>query len=142
MKWFSSLILLLVFNIAHAESWHIMLKPQRGIAGTSNLNFNQDGSVSLLVYQSATKLEEARVELSSEQVVIFRRQAELVMAQYQQPGQLQMSPLQPLATTIIFSGDGVSRQVSAKRYTAELKALITGLIEQVPTLSEKISVDF
>jgi hypothetical protein len=118
-------ILLTGIGTIHAgQAVSIILKPQKGITGTTAFNLHDDGNMTLLVYESPTRITESPVagpeglsgQISSLAVRVF--------AEYAGMDDYTGLPDGDWTCAVSITHDGVTKSVSTRRFSAKLAELL------------------
>ncbi|MEH6648622.1 MAG: hypothetical protein V7707_01205 [Motiliproteus sp.] len=123
--------LLLSVNAAAAEL-SVTLKPNKGIKGTHSMTFHEDGKVSLLVYQSASKIIDNVVDIEPSQSLALQHLASEVLSEYLFKQSFSELPSHSLKLAIMLSDDGVTKSVSSHKLNANAIHLVNQVGRYVP----------
>ncbi len=126
-----SLALLLSVNAISAELT-VTLKPAKGIKGTHSIRFQDDGRVSLLVYQSATHIVDNAVAIEPAEAARLRHLATRALDQYLTTQDFSALKRHTLLIGIARTQDEVIQSVSSRRLSESAIALIDALGRYVP----------
>jgi hypothetical protein len=127
-----AVLISLLSMIAVAESISVTVKPEKGFAGLTSLNIHEDGNVTVLVYESAAKINENTLDLEPERKKLLRLQSLSTIDSYLKQSNYDSLNTVTFTTSIAHTTDGVTKNISSKRLNEEATELIMQLIELVP----------
>jgi len=128
-----SIILSLICSNLFADEISVTLKPSKGLAGISSMTFHQEGSVTLLVYESAAKIVNNTLELNAAEADALKALARDTLGEYLQLDQYQQWPsLKPLLG-IAHTRDEVTKSISSRRYSAAALRLVEAINPHLPS---------
>jgi len=134
MRYLLAIIFLLLSNTTFASerSYSVTVKPGTSIVGTTSFNIHSDMSVTVLVYESASKITESQIILdakASSDVAQLIEEAltELVnLEDYSQLTEYKQT------SAISVSHNKVTKSISTRRYTDQLIVLIKTVNRHIP----------
>lgn len=129
------LIIILIYLIgatAAAESISVIIKPQTGLAGTTSLTIHDDGKVTVLVYESAVKINENTVNITHEEKEAMRLNIVSSIAEYLKQDSYDKLKQYTFTISLAHTVDGVTKSISGKRLNNETVKLIRQLINIIP----------
>jgi len=127
-----AVLMSLLSMIALAESISVTVKPEKGFAGLTSLNIHEDGNVTVLVYESAVKINENTLDLEPERKKLLRLQSLSAIDDYLKQSSYDSLKIVTFTISIAHTTDGVTKNISSKRLNKEATELIKTLIELVP----------
>lgn len=122
----------LLSTITLAESISITVKPEKSLAGTTSLTIHDDGNVTVLVYESAVKISENTINIEPKDKDALRLKVLSSIAGYFNQGSYGSLKTYTFTTSLAYTDDGVTKNISSKRLTKEAIQLIKLLIKVVP----------
>ncbi len=118
------IVLLVGATTASAESLSVSLKPAKGLSGTASLNIHEDGSVTVLVYESPTKIEEHTIEVDEDQKEKLRSVVLAALNSYLVKDSFEEIELRDFSVSFLSTKQDVSKSVTSKRLNeAAIKAI-------------------
>ena len=118
--------------IAAADSISVTLKPERGLSGTTSLNIHDDGSVTVLVYESPTKISENTVNIDSSQKEELRSLTLSALDSYLNDNKYEILKEYTFTLSVAHTVHGVTRSVSGKRMNNESIKVLRKIIQLNP----------
>jgi len=115
--------------IAAADSMSVTLKPERGLSGTTSLNIHDDGSVTVLVYESPTKISEDAVNIESNQKEELRSLTLRALKSYLNENNYENLKEYTFTLSVAHTVHGVTRNVSSKRMNNEAIKVLNKIIQ-------------
>lgn len=127
-------LLAAVSTAAAGEAMSITLKPSSGLAGLTAFNLHSDGRVTVLVYESASKITETTVEIESGALTQIRDLAKGVLEEFMKLDSHAAVPLYRQSLGVAITRDDVTRSVTTRRFTESALSLIESLKLYVPAM--------
>ncbi|MEH6471227.1 MAG: hypothetical protein V7752_08255 [Halopseudomonas sp.] len=131
-KMLITVLISLLSTITMAESISITVKPENGLSGTTSLTIHDDGNVTVLVYESAVKISENTVNIEAKEKDVLRMKTLSSVAGYFNQDSYDSLKTYTFTTSIAYTVDGVTKNISSKRLTKEAIELIKQLTKLVP----------
>ena len=131
-------ILAISSNVAFADSLVVTLKPAKGLSGTTSLNIHDDKKVTVLVYESPTKISENIVVIESKKVEELRILILASLNDYLKLESFNDIKEYPFTMSLAYTHNGVTKNVSSKRINE--KAL--NLIRQIIIINPDIDLNY
>lgn len=122
----------LLSTIVMAESISISVKPEKELSGTTSLTIHDDGNVTLLVYESAVKISENTVHIDSHEKDELRSKVLSSVAGYFNKESYASLKKYTFTTSLAYTVDGVTKNISSKRLTKVAIQLIKQLTKIIP----------
>lgn len=119
-----------------ADSLSITLKPTKGLSGTTSLNIHEDGSITILEYESPTKISERTADFDSHKRDELRSLTLRVLKSYLNQENYSHVKEYTFTFSIAYTNDGVTKSISSKRINEDAMKLVKLLITHIP--NEKI----
>ena len=126
------LILCLLSLNVFSEEISITLKPTKGLAGTSSVTFHEDGKVTLLVYETSTKISDNLIDIDSKAVAELTDLATKALDEYLALKQFIQLKNYTLLVGILVTQDAVTKSISSRKLTQSVITLINKLNEHIP----------
>ena len=114
-----------------AESMSITLKPTKGLSGTASLNIHEDGSVTILEYESPTKISESSVDIDSSEKDEIRSLILRTLQTYLDQNSHSHIKEYTFTISIAYTDEGVTKSISTKRINEEAMKVVKLLIGRV-----------
>jgi len=115
-----------------AESISITVKPEKGLSGTTSFTIHDDGNVTALVYESAVKISENTVNIIPKEKEALRLKVISSVSGYFNQTNYGSLNTYTFTTSLAYTVDGVTKNISSKRLTKEAIQLIKQLTKIVP----------
>jgi len=128
----SFLLLISSNSFASEKSISITIKPSASIVGTISFNIHPDQSVTVLVYESASKITESPVSIDSKTVTQIRQLSERVLEEFISLKDFSQFPEYKQTSAIIITQSKVTKSISTRRYSAQLISLIKMIKNYAP----------
>jgi len=125
-------------NVIFADSLSVTFKPAKGLSGTTSLNIHDDKKVTVLVYDSPTKISENTVVLESKKVEELRILILATLNDYLKLDSFNGIKEYPFTLSLAYTNNGVTKNVSSKRINK--KAL--NLIQQILIINPDIDLNY
>ncbi|MEH6814132.1 MAG: hypothetical protein V7677_16485 [Motiliproteus sp.] len=122
---------------AVADSISVTLKPERGLSGTASLNIHADGSVTILVYESPSKISENAVNIESNQKEELRSLTLSALNSYLNESDYESLKKYPFTLSVAHTVHGVTKNVSSKRMNKEAIEVLKKIILLNPSVNLK-----
>jgi hypothetical protein len=117
---------------ASESSVSVTLKPSSGIAGTFSFNIHADQRVTLLVYESASAINESPVSIDRGTVESIHRLAEQVLEEFVSMEDYSTLPEYKQSAAVTITQDRVAKSISTRRYSENLISLVDAIQAYVP----------
>lgn len=127
-----AVLVCLLSTVTMAESISITLKPEKRLSGTTSLTIHDDGNVTLLVYETAVKISENIINIEPKDKDALRSKVISSIAEYFNQDSYGSLKTYTFTTSLAYTVDGVTKNVSSKRLTKEAIQLIKLLTKLVP----------
>ena len=126
-------ILIVVFSTGPvlADSMSITLKPTKGLSGTASLNLHEDGSVTILEYESPTKISESSVNINSSEKDEIRSLTLRALKTYLNQNNHSHIKEYTFTFSIAYTDEGVTKSISTKRINEEAMKVVKLLIGHI-----------
>ena len=126
-------ILMVVFSMSPvmADSMSITLKPTKGLFGTASLNIHEDGSVTILEYESPTKISESTVNIDSSEKDEIRSLSLRALKTYLNQNNHSHIREYTFTFSIAYTDEGVTKSISTKRINEEAMKVVRLLIGHI-----------
>ncbi len=131
-KFLITILISLLSTTATAESVSITIKPEKGLSGTTSLTIHEDGKVTVLVYESAVKINENNVNIEPKDKDALRLNVLSSIAGYLNQDSYDTLNIYTFTTSLAHTVDGFTKNISSKRLNKEAIQLIKQLKEIVP----------
>ena len=134
MKLFACIVILAYSFTASAESISVSLKPAKGLSGTVSLNLHDDGKVTLLMYESPTKIFESLIEINEAQRASLRIIIIKALDSYLIKSEFKEIKLSEFSVSFLHTKNHVSKNVTSKRLTEAAKTALKKIFIIVPKM--------
>jgi hypothetical protein len=126
-------ILIVIFSTGPvlADSMSITLKPTKGLSGTASLNLHEDGSVTILEYESPTKISESSVNINSSEKDEIRSLTLRALKTYLNQNSHSHIKEYTFTFSIAYTDEGVTKSISTKRINEEAMKVVKLLIGHI-----------
>lgn len=128
----SFLLLICSNSFASEKSISVTIKPSAGIVGTISFNIHPDQSVTLLVYESVSKITESSVSIDSKTVAKVCQLSERIFDEFGSLKDYSKFPEYKQGSAIAITQSKVTKSISTRRYSQNLISLITIIKDYVP----------
>ena len=128
----SFLLLISSSSFASEKSISITIKPSASIIGTISFNIHPNQSVTLLVYDSASKINETTVSIDSKTVAKISQLSERILDEFVTLKDFSHFPEYKQGLAIAITQNKVTKSISTRRYSEQLISLIKMIKEYVP----------
>ena len=128
----SFLLLISSNSFASEKSISITIKPSASIVGTISFNIHPDQSVTVLVYESVSKITESPVSIDSKTVAKVSQLSERVLDQFVSLKDYSQLPEYKQGSAIAITQSKVTKSISTRRYSEQLISLIKMIKDYVP----------
>jgi hypothetical protein len=115
-----------------ADSISITVKPEKGLSGTTSLTIHDDGNVTILVYESAVKINENTIDISSNDSHLLRVKTINAISKYMNQDSYKYLKTYSFTTSLAYTIDSVTKNISSKRLNKETVDVIQLLTRLVP----------
>lgn len=134
MKKYTILVLIacLICGRALANELVVTFKPSSGLAGTTALNFHQDGKITLLIYESVTRITENAINMKEDDIVTVKKLAERTLNEYLSREQFKELKTYQLTAGIAYKVDAVTKSISTRKLTGNMIKLIKQVNQYIP----------
>ncbi len=129
----SFLLLISSNSLASERSISITVKPSTGIVGTISFNIHPDQSVTVLVYESASMINESPVSIDSKTVAKVSQLSEQILDEFVSQEDYSQFPEYKQGSAIAITQSKVTKSISTRRYSEKLISLIEMIKDYVPT---------
>ena len=129
----SFLLLISSNSLASEKSISITIKPSTGIVGTISFNIHPDQSVTVLVYESASVINESPVSMDSKTVAKVSQLSEQILDEFVSLTDYSQFPEYKQGSAIAITQSKVTKSISTRRYSEKLISLIEMIKDYVPT---------
>jgi len=121
---------MLVFSTGSvlADSISITLKPTDRLSGTTSLNIHEDGSVTILVYESPSKISESSVDIDLDEKGEIHSFSLRALKTYLDQNSHSHIKETIFTISIAYTDKGVTKSISTKRINEEAMKVVTLLI--------------
>jgi hypothetical protein len=126
------LLLISSNSFASEKSISVTIKPSASIVGTISFNIHPDQSVTVLVYESASKITESPVSIDSKTVAKVSQLSERVLDQFVSLKDYSQFPEYKQGSAIAITQSKVTKSISTRRYSEQLISLIKMIKDYVP----------
>ncbi len=131
--WLVPLLLLSCSNsFASEKSISITIKPAHGIIGTVSFNVHPNQNVTVLVYESNSKISETPVSIDSKTVTKVSQLSEWVLEEFVSLKDYSQFPEYEQGSAIAITQNKVTKSISTHRYSERLISLIKLIKDYVP----------
>ena len=128
----SLLLLISSSSFASEKSISVTIKPSASIIGTISFNIHPNQSVTLLVYESASKINETTVSIDSKTVEKISQLSERILDEFVTLKDFSHFPEYKQGSAIAITQNKVTKSISTRRYSEQLISLIKMIKEFVP----------
>ena len=128
----SFLLLISSNSLASEKSISITVKPSTGIVGTISFNIHPDQSVTVLVYESASIINESSVSIDSKTVAKVSQLSEQILDEFVSLKDYSQFPEYKQGSAIAITQSKVTKSISTRRYSEKLISLIETIKDYVP----------
>ena len=128
----SFLLLISSNSFASEKSISVTIKPSAGIVGTISFNIHPDRSVTVLVYESVSKITESPVSIDSKTVAKVCQLSERILDEFVNLKDYSKFPEYKQGSGIAITRSKVTKSISTRRYSESLISLITIIKDYVP----------
>ena len=125
-------VLCLMIGNVKANELVLTFKPSSGLSGISSLNFHEDGKVTLLIYESATKITETPVTLKVGEIASLKKLATNTLNEYLSQQQFKNIKTYQLTASIALKVDAVTKSISTRKLTANMITLVKQVNPHLP----------
>jgi len=126
---FFVVLLILTPCFASDESISITVKPSTGLSGTTSFNIHQDGTLTVLRYESPTKISEKSVDLESKKIKEIGSLAHDVLKEVLSTDDFSTWPEQKATFSVAITREKVTKSISTRRFSKKVSKLINLLKE-------------
>ena len=137
MKIILAIFIYFISTIVVADSMSVTLKPERGLLGTTSLNIHDDGSVTILIYESSTKISENVVNIESNQKEELRSLTLSALNSYLDESDFENLKEYTFTFSVAHTVHGVTKNISSKRINKEALKLLKKMIMIIPDVNLK-----
>lgn len=141
MRIILAIFIYFISMITVANSISVTLKPERGLSGTASLNIHDDGSVTVLVYESSTKISENAVNIDSNQKKELRSLTLSALNGYLNESSYENLKEYNFTLSVAHTVHGVTKNVSSKRMNNEAVKVLKKIITLIPDVNLKYVAD-
>ena len=120
--------------VALADSFSVMVKPEKGLSGTFSLNIHDDLRVTTLVYKSAQDIVENEVKLTPDDSKELIEAITLTLDEYLQSKNLANAEQSPFTLSIFHTRVGVTRSISTKKIIDKASKLVDRIVAINPAI--------
>ena len=128
----SFLLLMGSDSFASEKSISVTIKPSTGIIGTISFNIHPNQNVTVLVYESASKINETLVSIDRKTVAKVSQLSELVLDEFLRLKDYFQLPEYKQGSAIAITQSKVTKSISTRRYSEQLILLINMIKDYVP----------
>ena len=126
------LILCFLSTAVFSEEISITLKPTKSLTGTKSVNIHENGKVTLLVYESPSKITENLLNINPAAVNNLKKMAINTQNEY-----MLLKKISPIKTYKLLAGITVARElvtksISSRRLTQSMIKLIGNINSHLP----------
>ena len=114
------------------KSISITIKPSAGIIGTISFNVHSDQHVTVLVYESASNINETPVSIDADTVAKISQLSELVLNQFVKQTDYSQFIEYKQGSAVAITESNVTKSISTRRYSEEFISLISMMMNYVP----------
>lgn len=132
-----TLCFILLCTAASADSLAVTLKPSKGLAGTTSFNIHDDGRVTVLVYESASKITENTLAIKTDARDELRSLALACLESYLVQDRYDHVKEHGFTMSVAHSVQGVTKSISSKRISDEAIKMIERIIQIAPDVDLK-----
>ena len=126
------LFISLFSTIIMADSISITVKPEKGLSGTTSLTIHDDGNVTILIYESAVKISENTINISSSDSHLLHLKTINAISEYLNQDSYKSLKAYSFTTSLAHTVDGVTKNISSKRLNKEAVNILQKLTTLVP----------
>jgi len=119
-------------TIIMADSISITVKPEKGLSGTTSLTIHDDGNVTILIYESAIKIIENTINISSSDSHLLHLKTRSAISQYLNQDSYKFLKAYSFTISLAHTVDGVTKNISSKRLNKEAVNVLKKLTTLVP----------
>ena len=119
-------------SFASEKSISITVKPSQGIVGTISFNIHPNQNVTVLVYESNSKISETPVSIDSETVTKVSQLAERVFDEFVGLKDYSRFSEYKQGSAIAITQSKVTKSISTHRYSDQLISLIKMIEDYIP----------
>lgn len=130
--------LMLTPSFAAGESISIILKPTKGLSGTTSFNIHEDEKATVLKYESPTKITEQAVDLESGKIAEIIALVHEVFEEVISTKNYDTWPERRGTFSIAITEEKVTKSISTRRYSKKMIHLIKSL-HNISPLGESFS---
>ena len=134
-KFLFTVLFCLFSTLTIADSISITVKPEKGLSGTTSLTIHADGNVTLLSYESASKISENTINIEANDKQLLRLHTLNAMANYLGKNSFKSLKIYSFSVSLAHTIDGVTKNISSKRLNEEAVKTMRQLIKLVPVNS-------
>ena len=132
-----TILISLFSSIAMADSISVTLKPAKGLSGTTSLNIHDGGNVTILVYESATKISEDTVNIEQNKIDELRLLTLDALKSYIDQTNYDHVKEYSFTISLAHTDQGVTKSVSSKQINKEAIKVIKQIIMLIPGINLK-----
>ena len=129
----SFLLLISSNSLASEKSISITIKPSTGIVGTISFNIHPDQTVTVLVYEIASIINEFPVSIDSKTVAKVSQLSEQILDEFVSLKDYSQFQEYKQGSAIAITQSKVTKSISTRRYSEKLISLIEMIKDYVPT---------
>jgi len=115
-----------------ADSVSITVKPEKGLSGTTSLTIHGDGNITILIYESAVKISEITINISSNDSHLLHLKTINAISEYFNQDSYEYLKAYSFTTPLAHTVDGVTKNISSKRLNKETVDVLHKLATLVP----------
>ena len=119
-------------SFASEKSISITIKPSAGIVGTISFNIHPNQNVTVLVYESVSKISEIPVNIDGNTVTKVSQLSEWVLDEFISLEDYSQFPEYKQGSAIAITQSKVTKSISTHRYSEQLISLIKLIKDYVP----------
>lgn len=128
----SFMLLISSNSFASEKSISVIIKPSSGIKGTISFNIHPDQSVTVLIYESASKITENTVTIDRKIVGKVSQLSETILGEFVSLKEYSQFPEYKQGSAIAITQSKVTKSISTRRYSEQLISLIKIIADYVP----------
>ena len=117
---------------ASDNSYSVTIKPSASIAGTASFNIHIDNSVTVLVYESASKITENSVSIEKKKIAEVAQLLEGTLDEFLNIQDYSTLPEYKQISAISVTHNKVTKSISTRRYSQQLIQLIQAINQYFP----------
>ena len=119
-------------SFGSGKSYSVTIKPKAGIVGTASFNIHDDNRITVLVYESPTKIAENMASVDAAKITEVIQLLESTIDELIEIKDYSNLPEFKQTSAVTVTKDKVTKSISTRRYTGQLIELIKAINSYIP----------